>query len=368
MSFIKLFLLLISNIGYYTFLERKTKIEKLFIPICLVAVQIVILFIAGLFNILLVTSIIIYIIGILLFIKYIYLLIKKEVTFKIDYNYILFFLFIFLLYFLVKDMWFTHYDDFSHWALVVKTMLINNRIPNALDTVIDFKSYPLGSSLFIYYFSKMVGNTEGILMLANNYIILCALLPLTKYIKNKISYIFFLVFINFIFCLNIRINSLLVDTLLPCFAFATLFFIHSEKENSFYLLYSLALLSALILIKNSAIYFIVIDIIYIIYIMFKKKDFKNYKYYFTILSPIITIVLWKFHLYLEFSGASFSKHSVSLANYFYNMNGKTKSDIILIINKIIEYILHNKELYLVIITMLITSIFLYFLKSILSLK
>ena len=43
---------------------------------------------------------------------------------------------------------FVHYDNFSHWAVVVKYMLATNRIPDAASAIIDFKSYPLGSSSF----------------------------------------------------------------------------------------------------------------------------------------------------------------------------------------------------------------------------
>jgi predicted amidohydrolase len=36
---------------------------------------------------------------------------------------------------------FVHYDNFSHWAVVVKSMLIENQIPTAASAIIDFKSY-----------------------------------------------------------------------------------------------------------------------------------------------------------------------------------------------------------------------------------
>ena len=54
-----------------------------------------------------------------------------------------------------------HYDNFSHWAVVVKNMLITHRFPDAYSAMIDFKSYPLGSSSFLYYFCSVVGSEEG---------------------------------------------------------------------------------------------------------------------------------------------------------------------------------------------------------------
>lgn len=41
---------------------------------------------------------------------------------------------------------FVWYDNFSHWALVVKNMLLTDRFPTFLDTRIIFQEYPMGSA------------------------------------------------------------------------------------------------------------------------------------------------------------------------------------------------------------------------------
>ena len=45
-----------------------------------------------------------------------------------------------------------HYDNFTHWATIVKFFHINNALPTQQDTIISYYTYPVGSSLFIYFF------------------------------------------------------------------------------------------------------------------------------------------------------------------------------------------------------------------------
>lgn len=146
---------LISLLGYFIFLNKKYKIEAEFIPAIFVASCSTLMFIAGLLNIMVIMTILITIIGLILFfynIKYIPNIAKKRagIVFVIYFSIIIYFMF------LLNGEHFTHYDNFSHWVTVIKSMLINNRMPNFLDSMIQFQSYPLGSSIFIYYYCKVV--------------------------------------------------------------------------------------------------------------------------------------------------------------------------------------------------------------------
>lgn len=52
-----------------------------------------------------------------------------------------------------------HYDNFSHWGLIVKYLLKNDAFPTpAANDLISFTSYPVGSACFIYYFCLIVGS------------------------------------------------------------------------------------------------------------------------------------------------------------------------------------------------------------------
>ena len=53
-----------------------------------------------------------------------------------------------------------HYDNISHWALVVKQMLITDAIPDAASSLIDFKNYP---SKLVDLKSSFKGTSGGFL-------------------------------------------------------------------------------------------------------------------------------------------------------------------------------------------------------------
>lgn len=83
----------------------------------------------------------------------------------------------------------THYDNFSHWAVIVKYLLGADRLPGA-DAAIDaFRDYPPGSSFLIYYVCRYAGHSQGIML---------------SYLN-----------------MTVRINNLLVDFLLPLMALAS---------------------------------------------------------------------------------------------------------------------------------------------------
>ena len=289
----------ISNLGYWEFIRCKIEINKLFAPSLTICFQISVLFFSGLLNILLISTYSLCAIGIVLFLFYLY---KEKVKFLKEYltfGFVYLFISILIVILAVHGQLFTHYDNFSHWALVVKNMLLNNRYPNFEDIIITFQDYPLGSATFIYYFCKIVSEEESIQMLAQAYMMLAMILPLYIYIKrNKIlSTLILCIFTNYIFCFNIQIHDLLVDTLLPLVAAAITMYIFEECEKRddriVFLGFSLYLCT-LLQIKNSGIFFAaILCVVLIIQTVRKKRN-----YIISILSvifPFFTMYLWKKH-------------------------------------------------------------------------
>ena len=79
-----------------------------------------------------------------------------------------------------------HYDNFSHWALIVKSMSLTNSFPSFKTDVIMFTSYPPGSAVFIYYFIKLVGVTESNAIFAQILLILASITTIFNW-KNIFS-------------------------------------------------------------------------------------------------------------------------------------------------------------------------------------
>ncbi|MEI2778029.1 MAG: hypothetical protein V9G19_19110 [Tetrasphaera sp.] len=61
---------------------------------------------------------------------------------------------------------FVQYDNFSHWAVIVKVLLGTDEFPDQGDAVIGFRSYPPGSASFLYAVCRFLGSGEDRVMFA----------------------------------------------------------------------------------------------------------------------------------------------------------------------------------------------------------
>lgn len=228
--FCRLALFFISNLGLWEYFRRKSGMNIYFLPAFTICLQVTILFCAGILNCLELAVLPMFGAGILLAVYYLYTDFKNVVQAYCNMGYLFLAVSFCLLLLACRGRLFVWYDNFSHWALVVKNMHLTDRFPSFEDTKIIFQEYPLGSASYIYYFSKMVLNSESIQMAAQGFMMLSFILPVFKCVKKNLAAagIYVLVFVNFIFCYNIAISDLLVDTLLPLQGMAMLFFVYSE--------------------------------------------------------------------------------------------------------------------------------------------
>src|SRR5699024_372283 len=109
-----------------------------------------------------------------------------------------------------------HYDNFSHWSIVLKLMLSTDSFPTLDSQLIDFKNYPLGVSAFLYYICLFAGNSESIMLIAQGLLIFSCFYAMFGIISEKkrfLLYAFLGLGLSFLslFNITIRINNLLVD-------------------------------------------------------------------------------------------------------------------------------------------------------------
>jgi hypothetical protein len=50
----------------------------------------------------------------------------------------------------------SHYNNFSHWLLVIRYLFVNDSLPGQAADLIYFKSFPTGSACLVYYFARLV--------------------------------------------------------------------------------------------------------------------------------------------------------------------------------------------------------------------
>ena len=127
---------------------------------------------------------------------------------------------------LIVNLRLLHYDNFSHWALVVKYLLTEGSFPGGDAALIPFRDYPPGSSVFIYYVCRFAGRSQGVMLLAQNSMIISCFFAVFGIVKERrrfLLYSFLAMGCAFLSYLNltIRINNLLVDFLLPLLAMAS---------------------------------------------------------------------------------------------------------------------------------------------------
>lgn len=355
---LRLFLFSFSTIGFIMFIERKTKIQVEFIPIITISLITTVLFFGSLLNLLPFTTLALFLIGAYLFGNIIFKKYKQHKIIKLFSKYMtpgVILLIIASIFFLgiFQNQRLLHYDNFSHWAVIVKNMVIDNRLPNIENPTVTFNSYPPGSALFIYYFMKIVGVSEGFALFAQMLIILSSILTLFSYSSFSIidmirfrekptKKIFISVILIFtsIYLLNgpSSVHNLLVDTLLSVIGIALFSLIYYYFNHPSKIFISVFLLSFfLTLIKNSGIFFSLLALVFYgisLFWRYKKSDKRvvkliQEKYYllFPFISPLLANNLWSKHVSLVYPSDSLGKHTMSIDAYIQNFNDKSALEI-----------------------------------------
>lgn len=166
-----------------------------------------------------------------------------------------------------------HYDNFSHWAVMVKFMTFTGHLPGAADKLISFTSYPPATALFITQFVHWVGFSDGSMLLAQFILIWGAAYSIFAALRDRSralpSFILcFTLAISFVFNVAIRLNNLLVDYVLPIITIAALVGIFIYRERPILLGTHVSIfIATLLLVKNSATFYVVMIAVFFLYIL-----------------------------------------------------------------------------------------------------
>ena len=186
----------------------------------------------------------------------------------------------------------THYDNFSHWAIVLKQMLSTDAFPTPDSNLIDFKNYPLGTSSFIYYVCRFMGHSQSVMLLAQGLLIFSCFYAMFGIVSEKKRFLLYaflglgLSTLSF-FNLTIRITNLLVDFLLPIYALAILAVIYQYRnEIRRACIVVLPLAGLLTIIKSTGIIFAAIGLIFLVYTWLRNGQRSNWKVGLAVLGTI----------------------------------------------------------------------------------
>lgn len=349
----RLLLFFVSNLGFWEHFRRKSQMNLFFLPAFTVCLHVSILFCAGILNCLEISARAIFCLGIGLAVYYLHKDCGKAMSVYLNMGYTFLAVSFFVIMAVCRGRLFMRYDNFSHWALVVKSMLMTNRYPSFRDAIIGFQEYPLGSSSYIYYFAKTVWKSEGFQMAAQGFMMLAFILPVFRYVKRMdfACFLYIALFTRFVFHYNIYVTDLLVDTLLPLQGMATLLFLYSEClafgekiEKRVSVLYSVPFLCASMQIKNSGVFFVLIAC-FLIFISLRHNRERIKEKIIAMIAPWISLYLWHAHCAYVFLSSVTSKHAMTAENFKAIFFQKTEDDIRRILTGVLKFSVTGKDLY-----------------------
>lgn len=218
-----------------------------------------------------------------------------------------------------------HFDNFTHWGSIVKFLFINDSLPTQQDTIIDFYTYPVGSSLFIYFFTKVVGFSEGVMLVGQLVLILSGLYAMFAALRDERralpSAMIFATFAVFnVFNIAIRLNNLLVDFLLPVLALAAIAGCFAYRNQFWRMsLHTSVVLGLLSIVKVSGLFFVAIALfVYLFFVvrLIRRKIIRWWNLFPALLTAglsFLPYLLWQIHMSLNFTNVSKAKHAVSFS-------------------------------------------------------
>lgn len=171
-----------------------------------------------------------------------------------------------------------HYDNFSHWALIVKYLLSTGKYPGISDALISFKDYPPGTAVWIYYVCRFLGRGEGVMLAAQTAMILSAFSALFGIVRESrrfLLYAFLAMGCSMLSYLNltIRINNLLVDFLLPVLSLAAISFISRYRQRPLKAcLYCSFVLGLAAIVKSTGVFFAGLAFLYLVWTVGRNRN------------------------------------------------------------------------------------------------
>ncbi len=336
---------MLCNLGYWELFRRKTGVHEAYYPSLTVAVQVTVLFAAGCLNFLREASWALWALG---FAVLLYRACKdRSLGFlgfyrKPVFLFVLLFTGAFFAY--CYGCMLTEYDNFTHWGLVLKQMVTEKHFPDYRDPVIMFKTYPLGTAIYMFFGLSIpkMGMQEDIAMFLQAYMMLCFTAALFSRAEKHpaLTTAFMSLAMIFFVSTSLGMRDLRVDVVLALAAGCALLYvwdycIRPVNWVDFYL--GSAYLVALSQIKNSAM--LMGAICSVAVLLEGRRDRRYRSRALLAASPVAAWFLWKKRYSNVYSGADISLHAMTLRNYLGTFRNNPVSKIGMICLDLLRYAL-----------------------------
>ena len=305
MHYLILFVMIFSlSLPISNFFKRKIETA---IPISLISI-IILIYITGLFDNLNLGVKIVQIIFILTLFYNVLFIIKsiKNKTIKEEMKRIItpglcIYIGLFLILIIINhNRIFENYDEFNHWALIIKNMYINNTYGTIENSIVTFNEYPPFTAIFQYLFLKISGTyAEDLIIIAQGVLYISMVIPICEKIdfeKNFKKIIFIvpgIIILPLIFYPNFFIE-ILVDGFLGVLFGIGMFLIY-KKTDLYRNVLLIFILIALVLTKTTGLFLAIMLMLFKVLKMIRKRE--NIKFIlFLIIIPMLFIGLWNFKI------------------------------------------------------------------------
>ena len=286
MGYVIIFFIILTYASILTIIFKK-KIEEV-IPISIVEI-ILIIYLFGIFDKLQLGVKIVQIATIIQLIAILIIILlkkDKEEVKKIVNRIITLGLFVYVILFISsifinKGRILENYDEFNHWAVIIKNMFLYNTYGTNPESVVAFNEYPPFTAVFQYLFLSIHKiYREDIIIVAQNILYLSIIIPITKCIewnkslKKLIIIVPIIVFVPMIFYENFYLD-ILVDGILGIMFAYVIYSAFQNEESGFKYLKIFVGEIMLCLTKTSGIGLAVLSVFIILMKLIIEKNNKE---------------------------------------------------------------------------------------------
>ena len=264
---------------------------------------------------------------------------------------------------LLRGRLFQHYDNFSHWALVVRVMLRDARLPDATDPLVTFHSYPLGTASWEYAVARLTGPDEWHLMLAQDYLLAACAVSLLAVTPRR-WWLGLPVAAGFGWTLATHgpaLDTLLVDSVLAGWTIAGLALLAAHRGQVGRATLPLAaLVAALVATKQTGVYWALVVILAACLL----RTGRWWQRLAVLVVPTAvgaaTLMAWQRHTALVYGAEPATKHAISVSRFRDVLAAKTEQERASIGSAYLHAVATNRQTWLVL-AVLVLSLLLFML-------
>lgn len=322
----------LCNLGYWELFREKLKIDPAYYPSLSVVLTVSVLFLAGILHFLGEASAVLWLFGLLYLGKRIWQ--ERSLKFLRFYGKPVFWMLAFFTAVVFAGCYgqmLREYDNFTHWGVVVKQMVLENHFPDYRDSVILFQAYPLGTAIYLYFGLSFprIGMAEDMAMFLQAYMIISFTMALFSRAKKNLPLACAFMAITMVFFTSVSLGllDLRVDVVLGIAMGCTLLYVYDyclrdAGTPEFWL--GACYMAALSQIKNSAMLMVLICSGAILWEI--RRDRMYVRRILLAASPVAAWFLWRKHYGSVYAAAENSYHAMTFSNYkrmfFENPMGK----------------------------------------------